>query len=122
MQDSEKANLCSQVRGICGDRSQGVCSGAEHNVKDLRFVLVSDCGDFVGNGENDVEVFGIEEVSFTVLEPLCACERLTFRTAPRPAGIVDNALVTAVIALLDTTAECRGATKFNCGHGATLCC
>jgi hypothetical protein len=67
----------------------------------------------VRDGEDDVEVFGIEQVGLTIVEPLGARQRLALGAAPRAARVVPDALVTTAIALLDMAAKRRGATKLD---------
>jgi hypothetical protein len=58
--------------GIGSNRAKGVRRRAEKNVIDLGFGLVGDGGDLVRNGEDNVEVLGIEQFGFTILQPLGA--------------------------------------------------
>ena len=107
--------------GIGSNRAKGVRRRAEKNVIDLGFGLVGDGGDLVRNGEDDVEVLGIKQFGFTILQPLGARQRLALGTAPRTARVVRDALVATAVALLDMAAQCRGATKLDGSHGTALC-
>jgi hypothetical protein len=55
-----------------------------------------------------------------IFQPLCAHERLAFRTVPIAATVVGNALMTAVVALLDMSAKSGGTATLDCAHHATL--
>ena len=54
------------------DRAQGLRRRAEQDVVDLGFVLIGDDGDLVGDGEDHVEIFRIEQFSLAILHPLGA--------------------------------------------------
>ena len=82
MQDTEETYVRPQMGGVSGDRSEGLGCRAEEDVVDLCFILVGDSGNLLGNGKNDVEVFGVEEFCLTILQPLGACERLTCWATP----------------------------------------
>ena len=70
------------------------------------------------HGEHDVEVGHVEQFRLTVLEPLGPCEALALRTVPVAARVVGDALMAAIAATLDVTAERRGAATLDRGHGA----
>ena len=82
MQDTEETYVRPKVRGVSGDCSESLGCRAEEDVVDLCFILVGDSGNLLGNGKNDVEVFGVEEFCLTILQPLGACERLTCWATP----------------------------------------
>jgi hypothetical protein len=65
-----------------------------------------------------VKVWGIEELSLTLLDPLGPRQRLAFGAMPIAAAVVSNALVLALIALFDVAAEGGGATAFDGAHDA----
>lgn len=83
-------------------------------------VLAGDRGNLLGNSEHHVEVLAVEQFSPAPLNPLGASQGLTLRTVPIAAGAVANQPVAAVIALLDLSAESRGATHFDGRHHASL--
>ena len=67
-----------------------------------------------------MEVLAIEEFGLAVLDPFSARQRLALRTVTISAGPVANALVAALIALLDLPSQnCRPA-HLNGGHDAPL--
>jgi hypothetical protein len=120
MQDAEETYVRPQVRGVSGDCSKGLGCRAEENVVDHPFILVSDGGNLLGNGEDDVKVFGVEEFFLSIFQPLGACERLTCWATPRPATVVPNTLMATAIAPLNMSAKSRGAAQFDRRHRAAL--
>ena len=72
----------------------------------------------VRHREHDVEVGHVEQFRLTVLQPLGPCETLALRAVPVAARVVRDALMAAVAATLDVTAERRGAAAFDRDHGA----
>lgn len=53
-------------------------------------------------------------------EPFRFGERLTLRAVPIPAGIVTDPAMSAMVALIDMTAENRRSTHFDCMHDLLL--
>jgi hypothetical protein len=72
MKDGEKADLGAQVLRIERDRTKGLGCRVEQDVVDLSFVLIGDDGDLVGDREDHVEIFRIEQFSLAILHPLGA--------------------------------------------------
>ena len=70
-----------------------------------------------GTREHHVEVGHVEQFRLTVLEPLGPRETLALRAVPVAAGVVGDALMAAVAAPLDMTAERGGAATLDRGHG-----
>ena len=120
VQHGEEADLGAQVLGVGGDRAQGLGRRAEQDAVDDLLVLVGDGGDFLRHGEDDVEVLGVEELGAAILQPLGAGQRLALRAVPIPAAVVGDALVAALIALLDMAAQRRRAAALDRGHDAAL--
>ena len=58
---TEEADLGTQVRRIGSDCSQCLGRGTEKDVIDLCFVLIGDGCDLLRHGEDDMEVFGLEQ-------------------------------------------------------------
>jgi hypothetical protein len=64
----------------------------------------------VGQGEDDVEVVGVEQVALLGFEPSPAGLRLALRAAPRPAGVVgDGCFVCATDTLVLVSTKGSGA-------------
>src|SRR5258708_30165354 len=67
-----------------------------------------------------MEILAVEEFGLPLLDPLGASQRLTFWAVAIAAGAVTDTLVAALIALLEVTAESRGAAHFDGSHDAPL--
>ena len=74
MEDTEEADFCPEMLGVGSDRSKGLGRGAEQDVVNDYLIVIGDGGDLLGDGEDNVEVFGIEEFRLTVFQPLGARE------------------------------------------------
>ena len=70
------------------------------------------------HGEHDVEVRHVEQFRLTVLEPLRPRETLALRAVAVAARVVRDALMAAIAAPLDVTAERGGAATLDRDHGA----
>jgi hypothetical protein len=122
VQDGEKANLRAQVLGIGGYGTQGLGRGLKEDVIDHLLVLVSDRGNLVRNGKDDVEVLAVEKFRLAVFDPLGAGQRLAFWAMPIAARTVANALLAALIALFDLSSESCRPAQFDGSHDAPLRC
>src|ERR1017187_1493274 len=111
VQDGEEPNLGAEPFGVGGHLEQGLGTGLEQQVEER-----SGCGEsqrvqIVGNGEDDVEIVGVEQIALLRFEPSPASLRLAFWTAPRSAGVVgEGCFVLAVDTLVFMSAQSRGAT------------
>ena len=106
MQDGEESDLCAEAFGIGGDFEQGLGTGLEEQIE--QWPARSQCQrvQFVGEGEDDMEVVGVQEIALLNLEPSPASLRLTLRTASRSAGVVgDGCFVRAVLTLILMSAK-----------------
>jgi hypothetical protein len=69
VEDTEKADLRAEVRGVGGDGAKGFGSRAEQDVIDFRLILIRDAGNLLREGEDYVEIFGVEEFCLAVFQP-----------------------------------------------------
>ena len=120
VQHGEEADLGAEVARVGGDGAQRVGDGPEEQAVDDGLVLDGDLGDGRGDGEDDVEVLGGQQVRAATFEPLGAGQRLAGGTVAVAAGIVPDAPMAAVVALLDVAAERGGAALLDGRHHATL--
>jgi hypothetical protein len=67
-----------------------------------------------------VEIRHVKQFRLTVSEPLRPRQTLALRAVAVPARIVRDALMTAIAAALDVTAESCGAASFDREHGVPL--
>jgi hypothetical protein len=67
-----------------------------------------------------VKILGVEKFGTTIFKPFRAGERLAFRTVAIRAGVVSVALMTALVATLEMTAENGGPADLDRMHHAAL--
>lgn len=106
VQDGEEADLCAEALGIGSDFEQGLGDGLEQQVK--QWPSRSQCQrvQFVWQGEDEVEVVGVEQIALLDLEPSTSSLRLAFWTASRSAGVVrDGCFVRTVLTLIPMPAK-----------------
>ena len=115
-----RTELSEVATHLARDRAQGLGRRAEQDAVDDLLVLVGDGGDFLRHGEDDVEVLGAEDLAAAVLQPLGAGQRLALWAVPVPAAVVRDALMPALIALVDMAARRRRAAALDRGHDAAL--
>ena len=118
VQDGEESDLCSQPVGIGGHLEQGLRAGLEQQVEEWPGRSQRQRVQFVGQGEDDVEVVGVEPLALLGLEPSPACLRLALRATARAAGVIgDGRFLSATDTLVLMSAErCSSAT-----HHRTIC-
>ena len=121
VEDSEESDLGSEMLRIRRDGSQCLGSHTEEDAKDQIFILVSDGGDRLWHCKDDVKIADLQEFSLSVLDPLRACETLTFWAVPIPAAIETVPFMPALIATFEMTAECGCAAHLDGVHDAPLC-
>jgi hypothetical protein len=122
MKNGEETNLRSQMLGIGSYGAQGFGGGLKENVIDHLLVLVSDRGNLIRDGEDDMEILAVENLRLSVFYPVCAGERLTLGAMTIPAGPVADTLLTACITLFDLSSESRRPAYLDGGHDASLRC
>lgn len=81
VQDGEEPDLGAQPVGIGGHLQQGLGSGLEQQVEEWPGCGESQGVQFVGQGEDDVEVVGVDEIALLRFEPSPPFLHLAFWTA-----------------------------------------
>ena len=84
-------------------------TGAEEQIVEQPFVLEDQRAEFVWQGEDDVEVRHGQQFSRTGGQPLGARVPLALGTVPIAARVERDGLMAAASALIEMTAQCRGA-------------
>jgi hypothetical protein len=92
----------------------------KQDVVDHGLVLVRDGRDLLGHGEDDVEIRDRQQFGLPVLQPLRASKGLTLWAMAIAATVERDALVAAVVALIDVAAKGRGAAALHVAHDAPL--
>ena len=85
VQDGEEPDLGPEPLGIGGHFEQGLGAGLEEQIEKRPGRSEGQWIQFVGQGEDDVEIVGVEQVTLLCLEPSSASLGLTFWAAARPA-------------------------------------
>jgi hypothetical protein len=91
--------------GIGSDGAQRLAHSPKKNVVGVLLVLKGDCRDGLRQGEDHVEILGVEKLRATLLQPLGTSKRLALGTMPIATAVVTDALMVTAIALLDMTTE-----------------
>jgi hypothetical protein len=90
----------------------------EQDIVDHGLVLERDGGDQVRHGEHHVEVGHVEQFCLTVFEPLRPRQTLALGAVAIAARAVADALMAAIAASLDVTAESGSAATLDRSHCA----
>ena len=109
MQDGEESDLGAEAPGIGGHFEQGLGAGVEQQVEQWPGCSERQRVQFVGHGEDEMEVAGVEQVALLGFEPSLAGMCLALRTTTRGAGVVgDECFVLTAETLILMAAESRG--------------
>jgi hypothetical protein len=111
VQNGGEPDLGAQTLGIEGDLLEGVRHAREKEAVHSGRIGEEERREFLGNGENDMEVLHREKIRLSGLNPAGFVKALTLGTMAIPAGVVGNLLVTTFVALPEMAAERGGATS-----------
>ena len=114
------ADAGAEVLRVSRDRHHRLRRRAEQQIVDDRLVLHGDVCDLGGQREDDMEVADRQQVGFALGQPGARSGALALGTVPVAAAIVGNALMPAVLAGIDVTAECCRAAVLNRRHDLEL--
>jgi len=121
MENGRESDLCSQSLPASCTFQQGAGSGAEKDMVQRGPVLEDDSREFMGNGENHMEVRCRERVLISLCEPLCTLQPLTLRAMPVAARVVGNTSVSAPLFTdIDMASQGLSPTGFDRAHGLSL--
>jgi hypothetical protein len=109
-----------QMLGVSGDGSQRLGGRPKQEVVHGGFVLGRNGRHVLGHGEDDVEVLDVEQLTFAVVDPGRAFQRLTRGTMSIRARVEGDALVSARVTPLDMPTARGGAARFDSGHDPAL--
>jgi hypothetical protein len=113
VQDTEEADLGTQVFWIWGDRLQGLGRGLEQEIVYLASVLKAQLGNSLWERKHNMKILALQEFGLTLFQPLGRGEGLAFGAMAVPARVVCITLVATLITSLEVTAERRGATPLD---------
>ena len=111
VEDSEAADLRTQVLGIAGDLLEGLGRGSEQDAVDHLLVLERERRELVWDAEDEMEIRHRQEFLASVLDPLSTSQLLALGTMPVPAGVVSDLEMLACVTALDVTTAGRGAAR-----------
>jgi len=88
MQNRSEADFSAKELLISGKFQQGFGSSTEEQAVEFPLILKKNRAQFVRHGENDVEVWDIEQIVFLIIDPTLFGKRLALRAMPVSAGVV----------------------------------
>lgn len=88
MENGRESHLCSQTLPVLCELEQRLSSGTEEHVVEDSAVLEDDWAEFLGHGENHMEVGSREDLGPHLGEPPCALDALTFGAMPVATRVV----------------------------------
>jgi hypothetical protein len=101
------SSLAREVARIASEGGQRFVGRAEEKIVDNARPVQSQRAQLVGQGEDHVEVVDREKIGASCPQPVDLRERLALRAVPVAAGVIDGALVPAVITGFQVTPEGR---------------
>ena len=113
VEDTEKADLRTQMPGMASDFEQGLGAGAEQQIVENLLVLQSQGRQKMRKGEDHVHVAGGQEFLLARLEPAVAGLGLTLGTVPISARVIRDGAIPAAGTLIAVPAECGGAATLD---------
>ena len=116
MEHGDEADLGTEMTGVGGDGAQGRGGAAEQDVVDDALVLQGNRGDRLGDGEDHMEVRHRQQVGLACFQPGSARQRLALGAVAIPAGIIGDADMRAVVALLYMSAQGCGPADLDGAH------
>jgi hypothetical protein len=108
------------VSRLGGDCQHRLGRRVEQQIIDDGFVLEGDVGDRVRQTEDDVEVTDRQQVGLALRQPGARSGTLAFGAVPVAATVVGDALMAAVLAGLDMTAQSGRAALLDRRHDLEL--
>ena len=113
MQNAEEPDLCTQMLGIVSHLQQRGRTGLEKQLEESLLVLPDEWHQCVRNAEDQVIVIYRQQFLLASSQPLVSSVGLAPRAMTIAAGVVRDGLMTAVIALVTVSTQCRSPASFN---------
>src|SRR5262252_2924178 len=120
VQDGDHTDLGSEVLRIGCDFEQSLCASSEQQIVEQAWVLQSQDIQLVRHGEDNVEVAGVQEFTFSCRQPALAGLRLTLGAVTIATRVVGDGLITATRASVAMPAEGGSAAALNGTKGLEL--
>ena len=116
VQHAEEADLRAEVSLVASHREQRLGAGAKQQTVDLALVLQRQRRQLAGQREHHMRVADWQQFPAARFQPAVARVGLALRTMPVPARVEGDGLMPAAGALVDVTAERRGAAADDGGQ------
>lgn len=120
VQHGQKAKLRSQMAPVGGNGEQAVRNRLKPDVEECSRILESEQGKLVWQREGDMRVRDWEQFPGGPGQPLVARPGLALRAGAIAAGVEDEELVRAVVALFPASAESGGSACADVAEGLAL--
>ncbi len=120
VEHGEETDVGTQESGIGGGFEQSAGGGAEQDGINLFRVLKRQPADLSGQCEHDVEIGDGQKLGFTLSEPTGASRGLALGAMPIPTRVIQDDAMSALIALLDASAERSSSAVANVAEGFSL--
>src|SRR5436309_679675 len=112
VEHQSEAELGAEALGIGGKGVEGFGNRREQQVEQNLAVREHHGSKYRGEGEDDVEVSGVEQPALALCNPAVLCRALTGRTVAVQAGIIERHLAATVLAAVEVVSKGRGAAVF----------
>ena len=113
VQHQGKAELRSQPPGVSGKGVQGVGHGTKQQIEQAAAVCEDHRPQRCGQGEDHVEVSGVEQTFLPLLDPVILRRPLAGRAVAVQARVEQRDIPAAVIAVVAVPAQGRGAASLD---------
>jgi len=113
MQNTEEPDLSAPMLGVGSNLQQSGRTGFEKQLEENLLVLPNERDQRVWDAENQVVVIHGQQLLLPSGQPLVPSVCLALRAMTIPARIIREALMTAAIALVSVSTQCRGAASFD---------
>jgi hypothetical protein len=118
VEDTEETEFHPET--LCRYAEECLGRGAEEKVVDDWFVVESEGGDRLWDGEDDVKILSRQQFGPAIFQPVFACDALALGAMAVAAGTVANVSELAVVAPFDDAAQQRRTAGFDGLHQAVL--
>ena len=120
VENGEESDVCAEMYGVGGDGLQSGGAGLKQEVVEHFLVVQRQRVESLRDGEDDVKVLHGQQFGSTPLQPLRPCQILTLGAVAVAAGVVTDALMSAVAALFHVPAKACRAALFDGAHQLVL--
>ena len=120
VEHGEEADGRTQMFGIRRDGQQGFSDRPEENAVDSPGILQSQGGDLLGQRKHHVEILYRQQLGFSCGQPLRTGHGLTLWTTPVSTRVIRDGAMSALIALIEMSAQSGRSASANIVEGFSL--